>query len=101
AALNRTGNPNILVSVTISGKITDALSGVDPSSAKYAVTDEYGVIHPSGSITLNPDGSYSFVVRLQATRDAKDKDGRVYSIKIDAKDKLGNAGSKTIRVIVT
>lgn len=99
ATLPKGGNPNQLISVTVSGSITDALSGVDPFSATYKVTDEYNQINPSGAVTLNPDGTYSFVLRLSNTIQKGDKDGRHYTIEIDAKDKLGNAAAKTITVV--
>jgi hypothetical protein len=99
ALLDKTGNPNVLVSVTISGSITDALSGVDGTTATFSVDDEYDLVEPSGAMTLNPDNTFSFVVRLSPTRKAKDTDGRVYSIKIQCSDKLGFVGTKTIQVI--
>jgi hypothetical protein len=97
---NKTGNPNILNTVTVSGTISDPLAGVDPVTAKFSVVDEYGQIQPSGSITVNQDGSYSFQVRLSPTRDGKDRDGRVYTITVTASDKLGNPGSTTTTVLV-
>jgi len=100
AALERTGNPNILVSVTITGSITDAGCGVDPTSATFTVDDEYNLIEPSGSITLNPNGTYQFVVRLAPRREPKDSDGRLYQVKIQAKDELGFTGTHTVNVIV-
>jgi hypothetical protein len=99
ALLDKTGNPNVLVSVTVSGSITDALSGVDPATAKFSVDDEYDAVEPSGTITLNADETFSFVVRLSPTRKAKDTDGRVYSIKIECADKLGFVGTRTIQVV--
>lgn len=102
SVLNRTGNPNILVSVTISGSITDALAGVDPSSTSFTVDDEYNVFDTATAtpITLNENGSYSFTVRLSPTRNSKDRDGRLYRIAITAADKLGWVGTKTIDVVV-
>lgn len=100
-ALNKTGNPNVLVSVTVSGTITDLLSGVDPTTGTYTVVDEYGQVQPSGTVTILPGGSYSFVVRLSPTRQAKDKDGRKYVVTIKAKDNLGFQGTGTVNVIAT
>jgi hypothetical protein len=54
--------------VMFSGTVTDVTSGVDPSSISFVVTDEYGVVHPSGMVTLAPNGSYSFAIPLQASR---------------------------------
>jgi hypothetical protein len=91
-----------LVQVTIVGTITDADSGVDPSTPPaYAVKDEYGLIQPSGSITtVDASGRYAFMIHLQASRDGNDPDGRQYTIIISAKDKAGNMGSATAFVTV-
>ena len=89
-----------MVPVTISGKITDAGSGVDQSSATFAVKDEYGRVQPNGPITLSAGGTYSFTVMLQASRLGSDMDGRQYRIKISASDSAGNHASKTSVVTV-
>ena len=82
-----------MVPVKVSGTITDNLSGVNPSTAAFAVVDEYGSVHPSGTVTLGPGGSYSLTVSLQASRNGNDKDGRQYMIRVSAKDFAGNRGS--------
>jgi len=74
-------------------------SGVDPSSATFQVTDEYGLVQPSGSIAVN-DGSYRVQVSLTASREGSDRDGRTYSITVSAKDKAGNLGSGKTEVHV-
>lgn len=91
-----------MVSVTVSGKVTDDAggTGVDPSTAVYQVTDEYGQVQPSGSVTLKSDGSYSFRVQLQASRNGNDLDGRHYIITVGAQDNAGNPGSTATSVIV-
>jgi hypothetical protein len=89
-----------LVPVTVSGMITDEDSGVDPRTATYAVTDEYGSVQPHGPVTLEADGSYVFTIHLQASRNGNDKDGRQYSITISAQDIVGNAGSAATGVTV-
>jgi hypothetical protein len=89
-----------MVPVTIAGKITDAISGVDASTATYAVTDEYGLVQPSGHITLGSNGSYTFTVQLQASRHGNDKDGRQYIITVSAQDNAGNTGSAVTGVTV-
>jgi hypothetical protein len=75
-------------------------SGLDPSSATFQVTDEYGLVHPSGSIAVNDDGTYRVRVSLTASREGSDRDGRTYSITVSAKDKAGNLGSGTTEVHV-
>jgi hypothetical protein len=90
-----------MVPVTISGAIADNLSGVNPSTAAFAVVDEYGSVHPTGPITLGPGGNYSFTVSLQASRNGNDKDGRQYVITVSAKDFAGNMGSAATTVTVS
>jgi hypothetical protein len=89
-----------LVSVTIFGTITDTGSGVNATTATYAVKDEYGLVQPSGPISLGSGGTYSFVILLQASRRASDFNGRHYEITVRASDNAGNVGSKTAVVIV-
>jgi hypothetical protein len=89
-----------MVPVTVSGTVTDNLSGVDPSSAAFAVVDEYGSVQPSGPVSLGPGGSYAFTVLLQASRLDTDKDGRQYTITVSAKDLAGNVGSAATIVTV-
>ncbi|HET7114125.1 MAG TPA: PQQ-binding-like beta-propeller repeat protein [Pyrinomonadaceae bacterium] len=81
------------VSVTISGSATDALSGV--SSAGFNVIDEYGVTQPSGPVTVQANGSYSFTLSLPATKNGSDKNGHLYTIVVTATDQAGNSASAT------
>ena len=82
-----------LVTVTVSGTITDhEPGGSGISSAAYQVIDEYGQIQPSGSLTLEADGRYSFTVALQASRRGSDPDGRHYTIAVSADDDTENLG---------
>jgi hypothetical protein len=71
-----------MVPVTIAGTMTDSASGVDASTAAYAVTDEYGLVQPSGHINLGENSSYSFTIPLRALRNENDKDGRQYTITV-------------------
>jgi Abnormal spindle-like microcephaly-assoc'd, ASPM-SPD-2-Hydin/Galactose oxidase, central domain len=89
-----------MVPVTVSGTITDNGSGVNASTAAFAVADEYGQVQPSGNITLGAGGSYSFAVSLQASRNGNDLDGRQYTITVSAQDNVGNVGSASTVVTV-
>jgi hypothetical protein len=89
-----------MVPVTISGTITDTATGINASTAAYAVTDEYGQVQPQGSVPLQPNGNYSFTIQLQASRNGNDQDGRQYTITISAQDKAGNPGSAVTHIIV-
>jgi hypothetical protein len=89
-----------LVPDTISGTINDVLSGVDPSSVTFRVIDSYGVVQPTGSISLSPTGEFSFVVNLEASRRGQDLGGRTYQIIISGKDAAGNSASASTGVTV-
>jgi hypothetical protein len=84
------------VNVTISGSATDALSGIN--GASYNVIDEYGVTQPSGAVTVQANGSYSFTLSLPATRPGNDKDGHLYTIVVKASDQAGNTSTATTSV---
>ena len=106
-AVGCSANPNTLwppngklVTVTVTGRITDAISGVDPSSVKFAVKDEYGQVQPGGIVTPGAGGGYSFHVSLVADRNGNDKDGRIYTIIVHGKDMAGNTGSCSAVVTV-
>jgi len=89
-----------MIPVTITGAITDAGSDLDPSTATYAVTDEYGNVQPSAPFTVGLDSSYAVTIKLQASRNGNDKDGRQYIITVSAKDYAGNIGSAATSVTV-
>jgi beta-propeller repeat-containing protein/ASPM-SPD-2-Hydin domain-containing protein len=94
---NRNG---AFVPVTVSGMVIDSGSGVKSASGAYTVKDEYGLVQPSGTFTVNLDGSYTFVVLLQASRLGSDADGRQYTITVSAQDNAGNTGSASVTVTV-
>jgi hypothetical protein len=89
-----------LVPVDISGRMTDDLSGIDARTAAFHVVDEYGLVQPAGPIVVEPDGSYSARVVLEASRRSRDRDGRRYEVFVSVADKAGNIGStsEVIRV---
>jgi Beta-propeller repeat len=79
--------------VTVSGVVTAGTQPILPGGTVFFVTDEYGQVQPSGSITLGVGGSYSFGVSLIAARNGNDQDGRTYIINVTTKDSIGNVGS--------
>jgi len=86
------------VTVTISGNVTDGLSGV--SSVNHVVIDEYGVTQPSGAVTLKANGNYSFTLTLPATKNGPDKNGHLYTILVTATDQAGNSASATATLTI-
>jgi Tfp pilus assembly protein PilX len=84
------------VTVTISGSVTDGTSGA--GNANYSVVDEYGVTQPSGPVTLQANGNYSFTLSLPATKTGQDKDGHLYTITVRGFDQAGNSASATATV---
>lgn len=89
-----------LVPVVISGTITDVGSGVDAKSAVFQITDEYGIVQPSGDVEMGADGAYSFRILLSASRRGSDKNGRHYKVTIEARDLVGNLGTAETMVVV-
>ncbi len=75
-----------MVTVIFSGTITN----YDPAS--YTLTDEYGKIFYSGTLTGT---SFSVALDLQAQRDGNDKNGRTYTFTVTA------VGSSTISAATT
>ena len=84
----------------MSGRITDAPSGVRANSATYAVADEYAVTQPGGAVVVRTDGTYSFQLSLPATRKAGDSNGHKYTITIRAADQAGNTGAASTVVTI-
>jgi probable HAF family extracellular repeat protein len=89
-----------LVTVTVSGTITDKPGGSGMQAGTYQVIDEYGQVQPSGSLIPGAGGSYAFTVKLQASRNGNDQDGRHYTIAVNATDIAGNPGVASATVTV-
>ena len=87
------------VAVTVSGTITDD-SDVDLSTLAFTVFDEYGLVQPSGTFTIDEAGRYAFSVMLTAERRGDDRNGRTYTIAVGAADRSGNEASASLEVLV-
>ncbi|HET7696008.1 MAG TPA: HYR domain-containing protein [Vicinamibacterales bacterium] len=90
-------SPNkVLVPVTVSGRVT----GFNVTSVSYRVQDEYKKVQPSGTVSVDATGNFSFVVRLEAYRNGNDADGRFYTIVLTATDALGRTVTSNVIVRV-
>jgi len=85
--------------VTVVGMANDGGSGVT-ASGFYYVVDEYGIIQPAGTFTVDSDGKWSFPVLLEPSRLGTDRDGRLYTIVITVKDVAGNSTTTTLSIVV-
>jgi len=93
----KSSNP---VTITVTGHATDTISGVPiTGGATYSVVDEYGVTQPSGPITLQSNGNYSFTLTLPATKNAGDT-SHVYTVTVTGTDRAGNTStaSDTLKI---
>ena len=86
-----------LKTVTITGSITDVLSGVN--SLTYAVDDEYGEIATTGTVATT-GGAFTMDLDLMAMRDGRDRDGRLYIINFTGIDNVGNSVLGSVEVLV-
>jgi hypothetical protein len=82
----------VMVKVWITASASDALSRV--SSAELTVKDEYGQVEPVIGPFLQSG------VWLEAWREGRDLDGRVYTITVTAIDHAGNINTADTTVIV-
>jgi hypothetical protein len=88
------------VTITVTGHATDTISGVSiTDGATFGVVDEYGVTQPSGPITLQSNGNYSFTLTLPATKNVGDST-HVYTITVRGTDRAGNTNtaSDTLKI---
>jgi hypothetical protein len=96
------GHGNKPLTVTVSGRVTDTPSGVlTNGSVSYSVLDEYGVTQPSGGVTPQSNGNYSFTLSLPATKNPGDNNGHLYTITIQAVDQAGNVATSSATVKIT
>jgi hypothetical protein len=86
-----------VVKVTVSGNVNDNLSGVDPSTVKFVVHDQYQRVHLAGPVIVDANGNYSFTVSLK-TRIRPQDVSRAYLIEIKATDNAGNSGT-TVTIV--
>jgi len=101
-----TANPSRLwapngkpVTVQISGKASDAVSGL--ASVSYVVTDEYGASLNIPTRTLSGTSlNWTDSIDLEASRRGDDLDGRIYHVVATITDAAGNTSTATVDIVV-
>lgn len=90
-----------MVSVTLSGELSDAGTGID--HVTFRVIDEYGAVQP----TLNPVTggggtwlTFSRTFALEASRLGHDRDGRTYTLEAIVTDRACNVTTLRTTVVV-
>jgi hypothetical protein len=106
-SISASANPAVLrpifaqmVPVSISGRVTDAPSGIDSTSGVFTVLDSYGVIHPSGTFSIASDGKFSFAILLETRGMSMSRIIRIYTINLGVVDIAGNVKTKALTVTV-
>ncbi len=102
--IDTSATPNVLLwspnktmtPVTVSGTAIDA----NLVSVTFAVVDEYKKVQPAGTVSVNANGTYAFVVKLEAYRNGNDSNGRVYTITVKATDGSGRTATTSTVVLV-
>jgi hypothetical protein len=89
-----------MLTVTISGTVTDNASGVLTTSGAYSTLDSYGLIEPSGTFTVGPSGAYSFTIQLEARLVKRATVARTYTVVLTVLDVAGNQATRNVVVTV-
>ncbi|MDQ3686049.1 MAG: family 10 glycosylhydrolase [Acidobacteriota bacterium] len=99
-------NPSVIwppngktVVVTITGSASDMVSGL--AGVSYVVTDEYGTPLSIPSRTLSGNtATWTDTLGVEARRDGRDKDGRLYRVTAIVTDVAGNTASASTDIVV-
>jgi hypothetical protein len=90
-----------MVDVTLAGAAEDTGTGIDAVS--FRVLDEYGLVQPDVA-SIAGDGlarvEFSQAIPLEAAREAKDKNGRTYTLEVTVTDRACQTRTATVTVVV-
>lgn len=88
-----------LVTVTLTGTASDAVSGL--AQVSYVVTDEYGDTLSMPSRPLEgASATWTDTLQIEARRHGNDKDGRLYRVIANVTDLAGNTTATSTDIIV-
>jgi len=91
---------NATVNVTVAGSVTDNISGVNPTSGTYTITDSKSNNVVNGTFTIDASGNFSFSVDISRTNNGNPNNinsRRYYTFTIYVADNLGNIGTATVQ----
>jgi probable HAF family extracellular repeat protein len=80
--------------IGVTGRISDAASGVDPTQASYTLTDSSGHVLATGPVTVNADGTYGASARVPGGGPGI----ATYTFTVADLDQAGNRGTATASV---
>jgi hypothetical protein len=79
------------VTVTISGTVVSRYP-CRTSGAGYRLQDGNGETVANGAFDVNPDGSFTVAIQIDADRSGKEKEGKSYTIMLHARNNLSMIG---------
>jgi hypothetical protein len=90
---------NKQVHVELSGSVS-VPEGCSIDNPRYQLTDEYGELDKTEKMQINDDGSFTVAVPIVASRKGNDKDGRLYTVKLVAKNQAGVGESVETNIVI-
>jgi hypothetical protein len=91
---------NKSIGVIIFGSVIAGTQPLISNISSFSVTDTEKLVQPQGDIILEPNGHYSFLAPLAASRNGESQNGRQYTIRVTVQDAIGNVGSCSTIVTV-
>ena len=87
------------VAIELSGTI-EVLEECNLENTRYQLIDEYGELDKVKFFEADENGAFNVAIPLIASRDGKDKDGRLYTVKFMAESEAGAAESAETSIVV-
>ncbi len=90
---------NKIVNIDFTGNVAQP-EGCSLIDVSYRLDDEYGEFEDDGSIEIDKNGDFEVSVKMLASRDGTDKDGRVYTLTFLASNEIGEGPGETVNITV-
>jgi len=85
--------------VSFAGQVSTP-EGCPLTDSWYQLSDEYGELDKNAKVLINDDGSFEASISILASRDGKDKDGRLYTVVFGAANEAGNGESGVTSIVI-